>query len=80
MLWESQKMKNRKKHYTYEKNRLPINLAFNCFPTLPKVVQVTDYKGFRKPYKTEVKLIIWVFWGCFGKLKMWKIVKKALDV
>ena len=42
------------------------------------VVQVADYKDFKKPYKTYVKLIILVFWeaqnvrNCKKTLYIWK--------
>ena len=46
------------------------------FWSLQKIVQVADYKGFKKPYKTCLKLIICVFW----KAQHFRNCKKALDV
>ena len=44
-----------KKRYTYTKS--PLDKS-----TPQKVVQVADYKDFKKPYKTCVKLILLVLW------------------
>ena len=41
----------------------------SSFWTSQKVVQVAGYRGFKKPYKTCLKLIFWCFEGAFGGSK-----------
>ena len=51
----------------------------SSFASFQKVVQVADYKGFKKRYKTCQKLIILVFWEA-QHVKKCKKCKNALDV
>ena len=73
MFREAQNVKSCKKTLDVWKKSLTHK---SSFWSLQKVVQVADYKGFKKPYKTNLKLIIWVFW----EAQNLQNCKKALDV
>ena len=73
MFLKAQHVKKCKKALGLYKKTLTHKLIFW---SLQKVVQVADGKGFRKPYKTFLKLIIWMF--C--EAQNVKIFKKALYV
>ena len=45
-----------------------------------KLVQVADYRKFKKPYKTIRKLLISMFWEMFWQAQNVEKCKKALDV
>ena len=70
MFWDAQNVKKCKKALDVCKKLLTHR------STLQKVVQVADYKDFRKPYKTCVKSISLVFWEAQNV----RNCKKALDV
>ena len=46
----------------------------------PIWIQVADYRGFKKPYKTSRKSIILMFWEVFWEAQNMEKYKKSLDV